>query len=88
MFTVYVLRSRKSGVYYVGQTNNLADRVRRHNANTERATRLRGPWELVYWEEFETRAEAWKREQEIKAQKHRAYIESLIATQRGVAQPG
>jgi putative endonuclease len=88
MFTVYVLQSIKSGAYYVGQTNNLTDRLRRHNANTEKATMGRGPWQLVYCESFQTRQEAWKREEEIKAQKHRAYIDNLIALSRGVAQPG
>ena len=88
MFTVYVLRSLKSGTYYVGQTNNLADRIKRHNSNTEKATRNRGPWELVYSEQFATRAEAWNREREIKAQKERAYIDRLVASHRGVAQPG
>ena len=88
MFTVYVLRSLKTGAYYVGQTKKLTERVKRHNANTEKATRGRGPWELVYSEECATRAEAWNRERNIKAQKERAYIDKLIASHRGVAQPG
>jgi putative endonuclease len=88
MFTVYILRSLKTGVYYVGQTNDLADRIRRHNGNTEKATRGRGPWQLVYHEDFGTRADACHREREIKAQKHRSYIEKLIGSNRGVAQPG
>jgi putative endonuclease len=88
MFTVYILRSLKTGVYYVGQTNNLADRIRRHNGSTEKATRGRGPWQLVYREDFETRADACHGEREIKAQKHRSYIEKLIVSNRGVAQPG
>ncbi len=88
MFTVYVLRSLATGTYYVGQTNNLTDRVKRHNANTEKATRGRGPWELVYREVFETRAEAYRRERQIKAQKERAYIDKLVVAHRGVAQPG
>ncbi len=37
------------------------------------------PWRLVYFEMFETRTEAIKRENEIKSKKSRKYIEVLIS---------
>lgn len=88
MFTVYVLQSEKNGAFYIGQTSDVEARLKRHNSGTERATRGRGPWKLVYSERVASRAEAMAREREIKARKKRAYIEGLIQKFRGVAQPG
>ena len=83
---VYILRSRKNGKYYVGQTSNLASRLKEHNAGQVASTRPHCPWELVHHEEFDSRQLAIQRERRIKARKKRAYIDSLI--NRGVAQPG
>ncbi len=88
MFAVYILQSESDGSYYVGQTSDVDDRLRRHNRGSEVATRGRGPWKLMYVEQYETRGEAMHREREIKARKKRAFIEKLIAAHRGVAQPG
>lgn len=88
MVTVYILQSERDGSYYVGQTSDVEKRLERHNRGTERSTRGRGPWKLVYLEAYGTRGEAMQREAEIKARKKRAYIEKLIAAHRGVAQPG
>jgi putative endonuclease len=88
VYTVYVLQSERDGSYYVGQTSDVEERLKRHNRGTERATRGKGPWTLVYTEQYATRAEAMAREAEVKSRKKRAYIEKLIAGHRGVAQPG
>ncbi len=88
MYAVYVLQSELDGSYYVGQTSDLEDRLKRHNRGTERASRSKRPWRLVYAEEYTTRREAMHREEEIKARKKRAFIDKLVATHRGVAQPG
>ncbi|MEK6155051.1 GIY-YIG nuclease family protein [Flavobacteriaceae bacterium 3-367] len=40
MCYVYILYSHKNGRYYIGQTADLHDRLRRHNAGTERAVVL------------------------------------------------
>ncbi|MEK6155052.1 GIY-YIG nuclease family protein [Flavobacteriaceae bacterium 3-367] len=47
MCYVYILYSHKNGRYYIGQTANLDDRLRRHNNGTERATAPYRPWSLV-----------------------------------------
>ena len=78
MFTVYVLYSATRDRYYVGQTNDLPDRIRRHNEGRNKATKSGGVWTLVYSEQYETRSEAVRRESEIKARKSRRYIEGLI----------
>jgi len=78
-YWVYVLQSEATGRYYVGQTSDLADRLRRHNAGRTKANRGRGPWRLVYSEEHSSRQAAVARERQIKARKSRAYIEILCA---------
>ncbi len=52
---------------YCGWTNHLEERVRAHNEGKgAKYTKSRRPVELVYWETFETRTEAMKREAAIK----------------------
>jgi putative endonuclease len=65
-YWVYILRSEATGQYYVGQTNDLEDRIRRHNEGRTSVGRGRGPWRLVYREEFATRRAAVARERAIK----------------------
>ena len=81
-FAVYILESKTSGRFYVGHTNNLVDRIRRHNAGRAPASRGKGPFELVHVEYFPTRTEAALREREIKSKKRRRYIADLIRTSR------
>jgi len=78
-YWVYILRSESTGRFYVGHTDDLGDRIRRYNEGRSEATRTRGPWTLVYQEEFPTRQAAVARERAIKNQKSRSYIERLCA---------
>ncbi len=82
MSWVYILQSQSSGRFYVGQTDDLEDRLVRHNEGRVPATRGRGPWIVVYVEKHATRSLACQREQEIKKQKSRTYIEHLIDKNR------
>ena len=80
-FFTYILQSQKDGRYYIGSTQSIEERLKRHNAGKERYTSRGIPWQLVYWEQFETRSEAYKREMVIKEKKSRAFIERLISRQ-------
>jgi len=82
MFFVYILQSQSTGRYYVGQTKDLPQRVAYHNANYSRALKNRGPWKLVYFEEFPSRGEAVRRELQIKRQKDRRFLEQLVSASR------
>lgn len=77
MFWIYIIESEKTNEYYIGYTENLAERLRRHNANRERATRGKGPWNTFYTEEYSSEAEAIGRERQIKRWKSRKAIERL-----------
>ena len=75
MFFVYVLKT-KEGDLYVGQTNNIEDRLKRHNNNQSISTKNKGPWSLRYSESFETRSLAMKREKELKNFTGRTWIKN------------
>jgi len=47
-FWVYILYSQSSDSFYKGQTADIFDRLRRHNAGSENATSKGIPWMLVW----------------------------------------
>ena len=62
----YILKC-KDGSLYAGWTNDLEQRVAAHNTGKgAKYTKARRPVELVYFEEFETKEQAMKREYAIK----------------------
>ena len=77
-FHVYILYSETVQQYYIGHTDNLEDRFYRHTNSGSKATKKTKDWKLVHTELFETKAEAYRREMEIKNKKSRKYIEWLI----------
>ena len=77
-YHVYILKSLKDGSYYVGSTNDLENRLKRHNEGRVASTKSKRFWKLLYSETHPTRSSAAKREIEIKSHKRRAYIEALI----------
>ena len=63
---VYILKCRDESLY-TGWTNNLEKRIKDHNNNKgAKYTRGRTPCELVYFEVYDTKSQALKREYEIK----------------------
>ena len=60
-------KKEKDGSLYTGWTNDLEQRVAAHNTGKgAKYTKARRPVELVYFEEFETKEQAMKREYAIK----------------------
>jgi putative endonuclease len=81
-YFLYIIQSDEDGTYYVGSTQDIEARLARHNQGRSNYTRNRGPWEVVYLEEYSRRADAVKREKAIKNRKRRDYIESLVRSSR------
>ena len=70
-YWVYMLQN-PLGRFYIGQTDDLNERVASHNCRDKFAgkyTRKNGPWSLVWSEAHRTRAAAMAREREIKSWK-------------------
>ena len=62
----YILKCNDNSLY-TGWTNDITHRLKMHNEGKgAKYTRARGPVELVYLEEFETKQEAMSREAKIK----------------------
>ena len=65
-YYVYLLKC-SDGSFYCGYTDNVEKRVETHNSGKgAKYTRSRRPVELVYFEKFDTKGAAMKRECEIK----------------------
>jgi len=79
MFYCYVLQSQKTERRYVGSCENLAERIRRHNAGDSKATKHGVPWVLLHSESetFPTRSEAAQRERYYKSGRGRDELDKL-----------
>ena len=78
-YYVYIIQSLSDRTYYVGSTQNVEDRIERHNQGRSQYTKTKRPWQLVYTEEYLNKSDAIKRENQIKRRKSKNYIDSLIA---------
>lgn len=78
-YFVYILESLKDFKFYIGQTNNIQDRLKRHNTGYVKATFHRRPLRLIYQEIFNSRSEALKRERYLKNLKNHTYIQNMIS---------
>ncbi|MFI5203785.1 MAG: GIY-YIG nuclease family protein [Flavobacteriales bacterium] len=75
MFYVYIIYSQKLDRYYVGHTEDLANRLLEHNSGISTYTSKANDWILKYKETFGNRVQAHTRELVIKRKKSRKYIE-------------
>lgn len=76
----YILKC-SDGSFYTGWTNDIEKRVLDHNEGRgAKYTRGRTPVELVYYETFQTKEEAMKREYAIK---HLSKIQKEKLVERG-----
>jgi putative endonuclease len=75
---LYILESEKNGRYYIGVSEDLNDRLNRHNQGRSLATKAYRPWMLIYSERFDDRRSALARERQLKAWKNRERIGQLI----------
>jgi putative endonuclease len=75
----YILHSKSKDKFYLGHScDELKERVRRHNSNHKGFTGKTKDWELVYFEEFSSKEEAYGRERKVKSWKSKAKILELI----------
>ena len=78
---VYIVEC-SDGTLYTGWTNNLKRRVEQHsNGSGAKYTRARRPVKLVYYEEFNEKRDAMKREYEIKTYSRNNKLELIKSMQ-------
>ena len=68
---MYVLSSLQSKRYYIGYTIDVKRRLLEHNAGDTKSTRPFGPWKMIYFEGFDSKSDAYKREWYLKHSKGR-----------------
>jgi putative endonuclease len=78
MFFTYVLYSKKFDRIYIGQTNNLDIRLNKHNNGKIKSTKYYIPWQLIHFEEFQTRSDAMIRKKELKSHQGRDFIRNNL----------
>lgn len=66
MYYIYILKSLKTKMLYIGMTNNLRKRLEKHNSGSENFTKKYIPWELVYFEGYKDQKDAILRERRLK----------------------
>ena len=72
---IYILYSSLKERYYVGQTDNLDNRLERHNQGKVKSTKYGVPWKLVHKIKVEIRSEALLLERKIKKRGAKRFLE-------------
>ena len=75
---VYILYSRSLNKYYVGQSSNIEDRLKRRNSGRSKYTKSGIPWELIWSKELDSRSEAMSLERKIKSRGAKRYLEDIF----------
>ncbi|HAW52874.1 MAG TPA: excinuclease ABC subunit C [Flavobacteriales bacterium] len=78
-FFTYIIYSSITDRYYIGVTSNISERLAKHNTNHKGYTGNANDWILEYYEEFQNKTFALKREKQLKSWKSRERIKELIS---------
>ena len=76
--SVYILKSKKNGSFYVGSTIQVQMRLMEHNDGRVTATKYLRPWQVVLEKQYSTTKQARQVEYKIKKLKSRKIIEQMI----------
>jgi putative endonuclease len=79
MYYTYIIFSKTLDKYYTGACQNIETRINDHLNSRSKFTKAAKDWILVYFETYDSRSLALKRESEIKKKKSRKYIEFLMS---------
>lgn len=78
---VYAIYNKDHSKTYIGETNNLEERIRIHNEHKfakSYTARFDGTWKLIYFEACSDRIQARKREKQLKSYQGRQFIKQFI----------
>jgi putative endonuclease len=78
MYYTYVLKSENKYFYYKGHCQDLEIRLKQHNSGFTQSIKPYIPLKLVYFEKFETREEAIKRQKYFKSAAGRKFLKTKI----------
>ncbi len=76
MFFTYVLKSLKNTKRYIGHTSKAVfERLHDHNTGSNKWTRDNGPFKMIYFESYENKTNAIKRERFLKSGQGRKWLD-------------
>ena len=81
MHFVYAIYNSDHQKIYIGETDDLKERIAAHNNHRFRSSytsRFSGSWELVYSEKYVNRQEARKREKQLKSYRGRQFLKQFL----------
>jgi putative endonuclease len=81
MYFVYAIHNKKYNRIYIGQTENLEERLKLHNRKEFKnsyTAQFDGEWFLIYEENVINRKDALKREKQLKSYRGREFIKTFI----------
>ena len=78
MYYTYILKSKKSGRFYTGSTNDLQKRLKLHNDGKSNFTKKDKPYELIYYEACKEREDAFAREIYLKSGYGKRFIKNRL----------
>lgn len=87
-YYVYILYSLKLDAFYKGQTNDVFQRLERHNAGMEDFTSSGIPWKIVWYCEKPNRKEAIDLERKLKNLSRRRTKEFILKYKEDSVDPG
>ena len=77
-YYVYILKSLNDDKLYVGYTNDLKRRIIEHDRGENFSTKMRKPFELIYYEAYRDKRDAENRERFFKTGWGRQYINKTL----------
>jgi putative endonuclease len=78
MAFVYIIKSVKSGRFYIGSTINLERRLIQHEKGANNSTRNYGEIKLIFSQEYSTVREARIIERKLKKLKRKDYLKKIV----------
>ena len=76
---VYILKSKKDNSLYTGCTNDIKSRVTFHNSGKVFSTKERKPYEIIFYEAFVNKYDAYRREKWLKTGWGRNHIKNMLS---------
>lgn len=77
-YYVYVIQSLRDKKFYTGWTNNLVNRIKKHNKGLVISTKYRRPFRLIYYEACLNKDDAIKREKYLKSAWGKRYLKNRL----------
>jgi len=78
VYYIYVIQSQKRKIIYVGYTNDLRERLKKHNSGKVFSTQFYKPFKLIYYEAYYNKQDAFEREKFLKSGWGKNYIKRVL----------